>query len=628
MSDAPKIVRDRLRAALPRDGHPDADVLTAFAEQALSGAEREDVVRHLARCGDCREVVALSLPPSVEVVRPQTEGETASTRQPADGSLTWFAWPTSRWAALAAGVVVVASVLMLRPGKQSDQTVASVKYPAEGKVETRAPEAANSAAKSEIALSRSAASQPAEKELAIHSRGFAKRGGNLVGGDQNLKTLPPDAFAYNTRPDATPMKRQLVLDDHELVAKKPAAPAVAATDGMLAEERGVRSADSLAASGAAGEIQSSSVAEKLMARAEAPALPIAKAKPAAGEEGTSKSERQDYLSSKASDQASLAPAHLASAAPVVLQKQNENQSADQKRDKDTYARKSAEPLRPEWCGQLPRPEYKNLERVLTDEPWFEVYKIRPGVFAIYEAKQFEEVISYLILGDKRALLFDTGLGIGKISTVVTRLTPLPVTVINSHTHFDHVGGNVEFAEVWNRDLPFTQGNMRGQSNAYSSDALAAERLCGPLPAGVNPASYAIRPWKSSHSLQDGESIDLGGRTVEVLFTPGHTPDSLMLLDRKNGLLFTGDTFYPGPIYLFVPETDFAAYTRSVNRLADLEPQLKLLLPAHNVPVADPIFLTRLAAAVQQVNRGGLKAQVTDGHREYVFDGFSLMLSVK
>jgi glyoxylase-like metal-dependent hydrolase (beta-lactamase superfamily II) len=100
----------------------------------------------------------------------------------------------------------------------------------------------------------------------------------------------------------------------------------------------------------------------------------------------------------------------------------------------------------------------------------------------------------------------------------------------------------------------------------------------------------------------------------------------MLLDRKNGLLFTGDTFYPGPIYLFVPETDFAAYTRSVNRLAALEPQLKLLLPAHNVPVADPIFLTRLAAAVQQVNRGGLKAQVTDGHREYVFDGFSLLVS--
>ena len=292
------------------------------------------------------------------------------------------------------------------------------------------------------------------------------------------------------------------------------------------------------------------------------------------------------------------------------------------------AQQSAEPLRPGWCRQLPRPEYKTLERVLPDEPWFEVYRIRPGVFAIYESKQFEEVISYLILGDKRALLFDTGLGVGHISAVVTRLTKLPVTVINSHTHFDHVGGNAEFNDIRNRDLPYSRKNMLGQTNHYSRDALARERLCGALPAGVDPKSYSIRPWKSAHILLESEKFDLGGRILEVLFTPGHTPDSVSLLDRTNGLLFTGDTFYPGPIYLFVPETDFAAYTRSVIRLAALEPQIKLLLPAHNVPVADPVFLTRLAAAVQKVNRGEAKAQVTEGHREYVFDGFSLLLSAK
>jgi glyoxylase-like metal-dependent hydrolase (beta-lactamase superfamily II) len=292
------------------------------------------------------------------------------------------------------------------------------------------------------------------------------------------------------------------------------------------------------------------------------------------------------------------------------------------------AQQSGEPIRPEWCGQLPRPEYKTLERVLSDEAWFEVYRIRPGVFAIYEGKQFEEVISYLIIGAKRALLFDTGLGIGKISAVVARLTTLPVTVINSHTHFDHVGGNAEFNEIWNRDLPYTRMNMRGQSNIYSRDALAPERLCGPLPSGVNAKSYSIRPWKSTHSLHDSERVDLGGRVIEVLFTPGHTPDSLVLLDRANGLLFTGDTFYRGPIYLFVPETDLAAYTRSVTRLASLEPQVKLLLPSHNTPLAEPIFLKRLAEAVPLVKNGGAKAQVTEGRREYLFDGFSLLLSAK
>ena len=292
------------------------------------------------------------------------------------------------------------------------------------------------------------------------------------------------------------------------------------------------------------------------------------------------------------------------------------------------AQQSGEPLRPEWCSHLPRPEYKTLERVLSDESWFEIYRIRPGVFAIYEPKQFEEVISYLILGEKRALLFDTGLGVGKISAVVARLTPLPVTVINSHTHFDHVGGNAEFKDIWNRDLLYTRKNMRGQPNIYSRDALAPERLCGPLPPGTDAKSHSIRPWRSTHWLRDHERIDLGGRVVEVLFTPGHTPDSLALLDRRNGLLFTGDNFYPGPIYLFVPETDFAAYTRSVARLAKLEPQIKLLLPQHNVPVAEPVLLKRLADAVEQVNQHKAKAQVTEGRREYAFDGFSLLLSDK
>jgi glyoxylase-like metal-dependent hydrolase (beta-lactamase superfamily II) len=292
------------------------------------------------------------------------------------------------------------------------------------------------------------------------------------------------------------------------------------------------------------------------------------------------------------------------------------------------AQQSGEPLRPEWCSQLPRPEYKSLERVMSDEPWFEIYRIRPGVFALYEPKQFEEVISYLIVGQKRAVLFDTGLGVGKVSAVVARLTMLPVTVINSHTHFDHVGGNAEFKDIWNRDLPYTRKNMSGQPNVYSRDALAPERLCGPMPSGTDTKSYSIRPWKNSHWLRDHEQVDLGGRVLEVIFTPGHTPDSVALLDRGNGLLFTGDNFYPGPIYLFVPETNFAAYTRSVKMLAELEPQIKLLLPQHNLPVAEPVFLTRLADAVEQVNQHKAKAEVTDGRRTYSFEGFSLLLSDK
>jgi glyoxylase-like metal-dependent hydrolase (beta-lactamase superfamily II) len=290
------------------------------------------------------------------------------------------------------------------------------------------------------------------------------------------------------------------------------------------------------------------------------------------------------------------------------------------------AQQRKEPLRPEWCRQLPRPQYKKLARVAEDERWFEVYRIRDGVFAIYEPHQFEEVISYLIVGQRLALLFDTGMGIGRISRLVAKLTPLPVTVLNSHTHFDHTGGNAEFTDIMGVDTPFTRNNAKGQSNDYSRDALAPQRICGSLPAGVRADSYTIRPFQITRWVKDGEQIDLGGRDLEIISTPGHTPDSLCLLDRKNSLLFTGDTFYLGPIYLLTPETDLAAYARSVDRLVQFAPHLKLLLPGHNVPVASPRYLPRLQEAVRKVTSGNQKPVLAGDYREYRFRGFSLLLA--
>jgi glyoxylase-like metal-dependent hydrolase (beta-lactamase superfamily II) len=96
---------------------------------------------------------------------------------------------------------------------------------------------------------------------------------------------------------------------------------------------------------------------------------------------------------------------------------------------------------------------------------------------------------------------------------------------------------------------------------------------------------------------------LGGRTIEVIATPGHTPDAISLIDRANGLLFTGDTYYPAPIWLFRPETDLHAYAASIRRLAALAPQIKLVLGAHNIPVASPAVLAQLVAAFDAVRAG-------------------------
>jgi glyoxylase-like metal-dependent hydrolase (beta-lactamase superfamily II) len=257
---------------------------------------------------------------------------------------------------------------------------------------------------------------------------------------------------------------------------------------------------------------------------------------------------------------------------------------------------------PDWCKKLPRPEYKTLPRVNVSDPWFEVYKMAAGVFAIYEPHQSEETISYLILGEKRALLFDTGMGISNIRRVTEELTKLPVVVLNSHTHDDHVGGNWQFDTVYGMDTDFTRANAKGSRRDAQAE-IAPGEICGPLPKNFDAAGYATRPWKISEFLRDGAKIDLGGRTLEVIATPGHTPDAISLLDRGNRLLFTGDTYYPAAIWLYRPETDLAAYRRSIQRLAALAPQIDLAFGAHNIPIASPNVLPRLVAAFDAVEAG-------------------------
>jgi glyoxylase-like metal-dependent hydrolase (beta-lactamase superfamily II) len=278
--------------------------------------------------------------------------------------------------------------------------------------------------------------------------------------------------------------------------------------------------------------------------------------------------------------------------------------------------------RPEWCRNLPRPAYSKLERVNVADKWFEVYRIRPGIFAIYEPHQQEEIISYLILGDKQALLFDTGMGISDIKKVVEGLTPLPVSVMNSHTHNDHVSDNWRFSRIYGMDSAFTRQSARG-AVAPAQQEIGPGMVCGDLPAGFDARSYAVKPFHITDWIHGGEKIDLGGRVLEVISTPGHTPDSIALWDARNALLFTGDMYYPGPIYLFRPETDLDAYETSIAKMAEL--RAKLLLPAHNLPVANPTDLPRVLAAMKQV-RGGKIKPAKDGERsEYKFEGFSFLM---
>ncbi len=282
---------------------------------------------------------------------------------------------------------------------------------------------------------------------------------------------------------------------------------------------------------------------------------------------------------------------------------------------------------PRWCALLPRPANAALPRVSVATDWFEVYRAADGVFAIAEPYQFQEVISYLIVGSDRALMFDTGLGLVPIRPVVEQLTKLPVEVLNSHTHFDHVGGNAEFDRIAAMDTPYTRANARGFAHDALAGEVAAKSFCKGPPKDADTAGFRTRPWTKTRSVAGGDRIDLGGRVLEVLHVPGHTPDALALLDRGNGLLWTGDSYYDGTIWLYVPETNLDDYERSIASLAALAPALKTLLPAHNTASADPKRLLQAKEAIRQVHAGSLKGtEESDNRIVFTFEGFSILVS--
>jgi len=290
-----------------------------------------------------------------------------------------------------------------------------------------------------------------------------------------------------------------------------------------------------------------------------------------------------------------------------------------------------------WCEHPTRPALAKLDEVITNSKWFKVYRVGSGVFAIVEPYNFQEVISYLIVGSRSNILFDSGMGMDSISKLVKELSANPIVVINSHSHFDHIGGNREFDSVYAVDTAYTKHFAEaGWRHELVKQEVREDAFCSARLPTLDTAHYWIRPYqdKITHLVKDGDVIDLGDRKIEILQTPGHTPDGIALLDRTNGFLWTGDAYYEATIWLFFDGTDLKAYERTVKRFAFLVPVLKSVFPAHNTTPADPKHLIDLDIAFQSIKTGETKEVVNDTRshpqdtvaERFRFETFSFLIS--
>lgn len=209
------------------------------------------------------------------------------------------------------------------------------------------------------------------------------------------------------------------------------------------------------------------------------------------------------------------------------------------------------------------------------DDWYLVDEIAPGLYGIGEPKYYQINWNYLIVGENRALLFDTGPGVRDIIPVVQSLTDKPVTALLSHLHFDHTGNFHRFADTALADLPILRACERG-GLFHAPD----EMFLGAVD-GLTWTPMPIRQW-----WPVGHRIDLGGTALDILATPGHSPESISLLDKKRSILLAADFLYLGNLYGQIPGASLPDYLDAAEALAATLPDDVLILGAHGKPRPD------------------------------------------
>lgn len=196
---------------------------------------------------------------------------------------------------------------------------------------------------------------------------------------------------------------------------------------------------------------------------------------------------------------------------------------------------------------------------------------------------FEEngVRSFFFEGDNRAMLVDTGFGTLPIRAMAAELTNLPIFLVNTHADRDHTGCNRDFEHICMHPAEM-------------------DRYQSALPEGCRMED--VRP------LWDGDVIDLGYWKFEVILTPGHTPGSIMLLERTKRMLLSGDTIQDGDIYMFGPGRNVRAYQDSLQKINTMTDSFDTIWPSHGSYPLTPDVIPGLCKGAQDLAAGKLPGQ--------------------
>lgn len=233
--------------------------------------------------------------------------------------------------------------------------------------------------------------------------------------------------------------------------------------------------------------------------------------------------------------------------------------------------------------------------------WFTIDKIDEDTYIISEYRHWEETHCYLLNGTEKSLLIGTGLGICNIYDEVVKLTDKPVIAIATHIHWDHIGGHRYFPEFYAHSEEVNWLNGEFPLSAETVRNMVVDRC--DLPEGFDVSGYTMFQGMPSRILKDGDIIDIGGRTIEVLHTPGHSPGHICFFEKDKGYLFTGDLVYKDTLFAYYPSTDPTAYLASLEKIAELP--VSRVFPGHHSLDIKPEIIVRMRDEFRVLKEKGL-----------------------
>lgn len=198
----------------------------------------------------------------------------------------------------------------------------------------------------------------------------------------------------------------------------------------------------------------------------------------------------------------------------------------------------------------------------------EVVQIREDTWRIEDMG----VRFFLLTGTKKALMVDSGMTQPNARQIAETLTDLPVELLNTHADGDHTAGNGAFEEFYLHPADCAQYYHAGGTGSF-------------------------------HPVYHGDVLDLGGRELEVIALPGHTPGSITLLDRKYRTLVGGDPVQDGDIFMFGPYREMHAYIESLKMLAKRTDEFDEIYPSHGSIPVQPELIGKLTDAAEGILAG-------------------------